>query len=268
MADLKVNPGTYGFDLKILQVNGTVDDDATNDELTSTFTGAPNLPAGIIIQMRTNNEADPQNPSLSQTHWRIEDAAGNVVKAKSDCAINTVCTDTATLNFGEAYRLVVSDSGYFGYYDIPSGNAVGEWHGSGLAGFSSVAGWLRMFRLDNHAAITIPGYYNGNFGSGLMMDFYTGFATGVTDVNSSNVHFQAYPNPASKRISVVVDGIDNSAGKITLFDIYGRKLLVQDYSFGITDMNIEEVPSGVYLLSYTNASNGSIKLQQRIVISK
>ena len=268
LADLRRSAGTYQFDVKTLLVNGAADADATNNELMSTFTAAPVLANGIIVQMVANEEGLDANAAVSQTSWRIEDMNGTVIKRKNDCPVSTTCTDTVILPVGAGYRLIVSDSAYLGFYDITQGTVVGVEQGDGLAGFSNTNGAMRLYRLDNHAAITIPGYYSANFGRGFVMDFYTGFPAAVNTIENAAMVLKAFPNPASNNLTIVIDGVDDASGTIKMVDVMGRNALEMDYSSGIMKADIHAVANGIYELIYSNKANANILLQKRIVIAR
>ncbi|MBS1630080.1 MAG: T9SS type A sorting domain-containing protein [Bacteroidetes bacterium] len=263
LPQLRLAAGDYGFHANIAEVNGAADEDPTNNSLNSTFAAAPQWPSKLQIQLATNDEPLPSNASISQTAWRIEDAAGNIVQQCNNCAISSVCDTMFTLPDG-AYRLVVSDSNYLGYYDIPTGTAVGKFTGTGLSQFPTTSGALRVY--DANLGITVPmhGYYSGNFGAGFVEEFTVGEPLGVPTITSLPASMKAFPNPAGQRLTVVVDGLQNSEGFLTLHDMLGREVLHQAYTHGIVQMNVSELADGVYLLSYENQHGQH--LQQRVSI--
>jgi len=79
--------------------------------------------------------------------------------------------------------------------------------------------------------------------------------TETSDNNSTN-QFNVYPNPANDKISFVTDGSNGSA---VIYDIDGVTLKTQALTEGRTmyDMDITEIPSGVYFLHVTS-SNGTV----------
>jgi hypothetical protein len=269
-AGLRTVSGLHKFNVEILEVNGTTDADTLNNKMSSDFMAAAMLPAGLIMQLNANNQAQPTISGVCATSWRIIDGSGNIIKQKRNCPISTVCIDTVLLNFNAGYRLIVSDSNTFGYYDISQSAVTGSWHGDGLSSSFGTqnAGAFRLFRLDNHAQITLPGYYNTNFGSGFAFDFYTGWPVSVGNVAYDKSAFSAFPNPASGFVSIVVDGVVNSAGNVSIIDLLGRTLMTSSYDYGIKQIDINSLANGVYQVLYQNESNPNLRMQQKLVIKK
>ncbi|MEO6833249.1 MAG: peptide-N-glycosidase F-related protein [Chitinophagaceae bacterium] len=263
LAQLRLAAGNYGFFAKIVSVNGTADDEPLNNEMHSTFTAADTWPADIQIQFKTNNEASITNAAISQTAWRIEDAGGNILYQKLDCDTNSVCKDSIHLQPG-GYRFVVTDSAYLGYYDVVSGGAVGYITGTGGSNsFGGSNGYLRLYDTTGFP-INLQGYYNGNFGRGFSQSFVVGEPLSVRPINHNPGSMKAFPNPASKSLSVVIDRDQNTKGELQLMDMMGRVVLHQDYNYGIVLLDVSNLPAGAYMLQY-DAADGS-RLQQRVVL--
>jgi hypothetical protein len=263
LAQLRLAPGDYGFNAEILQVNGANDDDALNNRLSSTFTAAPVWPKDFSMQMRTS-EAHPNMPGIAQTAWRIEDAAGNTVARKSDCPVNTTCTDTVRLTSGGAYRLIVTDTIAYGFYDIPSANVVGVLQGNGVTG----GGFVRALDLDQGFQLSMPGNYGGNFGSGFVHHFYTGEPASVTLSAKSTPSMMVYPNPASDVLHVSVDGLSAPNGRILLQDMFGRTVRKLTYTRGTQTIPVSGLANGVYQVYYSSDSEQGIRIQQRVLIAR
>jgi hypothetical protein len=265
LGQLRVAAGDYVFSARITEVNGAPDEDATNDAMQSSFTAAPQWPAELQIQLATNAEEMYNNPGVSETAWRIEDATGNIVQQCNNCAVSSVCDTIFTLPVG-AYRLVVTDSNYLGYYDIPSQGATGMFTGTGLSGFSSTAGALRIYDASQGSPVPMPKYFSGNFGAGFVQEFYVGEPLSVRAPSAAQAAMKAFPNPARETLMVVVDGIQKSAGTLRLQDLLGREVLRQPYSHGVASLQVSGLPSGVYVLSYEGAAG--LRLQQRVLVGQ
>jgi hypothetical protein len=266
LADLKLAPGTYEFQVKVLDANGAADAYTLNNAMASTFVAAPMWPTEIIVQFRNNAQAN-------QTKWKVEDVDGNIIRERASCGTNSLCVDTVSLVAGKAYRLVVSDTNFnAGYYNIPTGGLIGSPTGDGLrnntgAGYVRVSGRANGLTLPMPAALT--GGFEGMFGFGFTHYFYTGWPNEVTNVNAaSNIAMQAYPNPATSQLSVYISGTTNAAGTVDLIDLTGRTILTRSYNSGILSVDVNAVAGGVYQLVYRNAANPDIRSIQRIVITK
>ncbi|MBS1644778.1 MAG: T9SS type A sorting domain-containing protein [Bacteroidetes bacterium] len=266
LTQLRLAAGNYGFSAKIVSVNSATDEEPLNNEMHSTFTAADTWPSEIQVQLKSNNEASNTNASLSQTAWKIEDANGNVLYQKSDCAPSSLCTsDTIRLAPG-GYRLVVTDSAYLGYYDADAGSVVGYITGTGAStSFGGSSGYLRVYDVAaGGLPINLPGYFGGNFGRGFTQSFVVGEPVGVRPATHQAGSLKAFPNPASNTLSVVVDRDQRADGSLQLLDVMGRVVLHQSYSYGIVLLDVAHLAGGTYLLQY-NAVDG-VRMQQRVVL--
>lgn len=77
-----------------------------------------------------------------------------------------------------------------------------------------------------------------------------------------------YPNPASNNLTVSVTGNKNEKGTIEIIDALGRIVLTQPYNGTRQEVNVVQLPAGVYQLQYTNSVDLSNKLQARLLIVK
>lgn len=69
---------------------------------------------------------------------------------------------------------------------------------------------------------------------------------------------QVYPNPAKTIVSISSKTLIDSA---TLYNITGQEILSQNIAAVSTDINIEKLPAGIYLLSlYSNSATKTIKI--------
>lgn len=267
LAQLRAEQGTHGFSAKIIEVNGAADADALNNSLSGTFTTAPEWPAEFEIILNTS-EGLFNNPAIAQTSWKIIDQSGNVVKQRGDCPVNVVCDDTVRLQPG-AYKLVVRDTGYLGFYDITTSGVTGVFTSDGLAFFSTTTGYLQVNNLATGLPMTLPGYYGGNFGAGFTQSFNVGGPVSVQayTTNEQNT-MHVFPNPAANKISVLIDGRPKEEGIISVTDMLGKMVLQQPYVFGVNSIDVSRLSNGVYLVKYASASGSQSHLQQRVAIAR
>ena len=102
--------GVYTFNVKITSVNGSIDEDTTNNKLSSTFVVAPMWPSSFLVTMRTNDQGvSGLNVNPSETTWQITDLNGNVLAKRDSSNINNVYKDTVSLPNNGFYRLTISD---------------------------------------------------------------------------------------------------------------------------------------------------------------
>jgi hypothetical protein len=81
--------------------------------------------------------------------------------------------------------------------------------------------------------------------------------TGIEDMGNSNGFIMAYPNPANDKITVLVNGTVDKGAVITVTDMAGSALRHATAS-GTTDINVADLPSGIYLLKYAGAERNEI----------
>ena len=66
-----------------------------------------------------------------------------------------------------------------------------------------------------------------------------------------NTNMLVYPNPVSSNLNVIID----TAAKIELYDITGKTLLIKNIEAGETNLNMNSITQGIYLIKITNALN-------------
>lgn len=76
--------------------------------------------------------------------------------------------------------------------------------------------------------------------------------TGAGSVNETN-RLTVYPSPASNYAQVILPTGNNLASIIKLFDIYGNLVSSSAANAGIVKLDVENMPSGTYLLVLSNA---------------
>lgn len=108
--------GTYTFVATIQQVNGQLDNDQSNDTLTSQFAVAPKWPYSFVIKMTTSSIGADGNfaSNPADASWQITDDNNNVVASRTNTNCTTTYTDTVTLNSSSFYALTVSTSQCYG----------------------------------------------------------------------------------------------------------------------------------------------------------
>ena len=78
----------------------------------------------------------------------------------------------------------------------------------------------------------------------------------VKEVSSpDNVTISAYPNPAHDKFTLAIDGSITANALISLTDITGKTLKNITTTGNITTVDVAELPTGMYLLKYTDGTN-------------
>lgn len=105
--------GTYGFVAQILQVNGQLDNDQSNDTITSHFLVAPTWPSQFAVNLVTSSvdnfgNLGSSSPAISDASWQITDQFGTVIASRSGATVKTTYKDTINLMSAGFYQLTVS----------------------------------------------------------------------------------------------------------------------------------------------------------------
>lgn len=253
----------HKFIAEIIDVNGSTDADGTNDTLTSYFKPVPQWPNRFIINLTTNNAADPNNGGYSETTWQLLDVNNNVVRQRLQSNINSSYADTLSLAAG-CYKLVVNDAGCDGlhwwYYDAAGGPNSGTFK---VRKVTPIPVYITV------SGNNFGGSYHDDFGCGFVQYFTTlGFPAGVTNLSQVPLQIDAYPNPAKNNVAVSISGVTDVAGTIQMVDALGRVVLQKECNSAFENLNIAELPNGVYTVVFTDKTNASARLQTRLLIAK
>lgn len=251
MSDLQGATGsTNTFNIEIVEVNGSADEDATNNKLASNFKAAVNLPSELSIKLKTNAGTIQ---GMSQTSWKIVDlSTNNVVAQRNNSAPNTTYIDSFILNQG-MYKLEVTDAGCNGlYWWATPGDGKGE---------------LNLYRKGSLIPMPLTGYFGGDFGCGFTQYFNVLWAQLVTEVNTLP-EILVHPNPAAGSFNVTIGGMAQTSGRLQVVDMMGRVVLQQEVHSSSFVVNTSAISSGVYTVLFTSADGGDTRLQSRIVIAK
>lgn len=239
----KVTGANNSFTAKILEVNGGADEDASNNQLKSYFSAAPQWPMAFRVTFKANN--------VPETRWKIYDGLNNIIAQRDGTTPNASYTDTVRLGPG-SYKFVVEDDGCDGL----------NWWANSAAG----AGNIQVRGLTGFTGYTLAGYFAADFGCGFTQEFTTSFPTDVENINSVNGGMDIYPNPATNQVTVTIEG-KSVNGKINLIDMTGRVVATQMVNTNETVINTAALANGVYYVTYV-ADNAEVKLKSKLVIAK
>jgi len=263
MPDLKTVSGvsgTHTFAASIISVNGTADDDASNDRMSSSFISAPKWPTVFKIVFRTNNETAPGGGS--ETTWKILDETNTVVASRMTNAINTTYTDTVTVPLGGTYRLLIEDGSCNGL----------QWWYHASAGDGVNAGSFQVRKMSN-TAISMNGYYysgqfNNDFGCSFSQYFTTEGTAGVDDLADSKLAIEAYPNPAAHTVNIDITGLQDVSGSLAITDVLGRVASEIPVADAHTTVDIESLQNGLYTIVFTGSKQPANKLTARLIVAR
>ena len=85
--------------------------------------------------------------------------------------------------------------------------------------------------------------------------------TGVENVSNAAENVKLYPNPASNEINVVYDA-NADVKNIAVYNIIGKVVSVYKVAGPSANLNIENIPSGIYFVRLYN-SNGNVVVTRK-----
>ena len=247
--------GTNEFVVKIVKVNGSVDEELFNNEMTTTFTSAPKWEGGnFYVNLKMTGGIQGY---VNKVNWTISDMAGNVLFNRNGTINSTNYLDTVHLENG-CYKLDV-DAGYIGY---------------GMNFFNQFAkGYVRVYDLATGSKIALPKTDLGN--PGLEANFGNGFTQYFTVTNSipsgidqhqmNQYNLIIFPNPAKDVINIEVVGELGKNSTIVLSNIIGQEVYSITTNSKKIEIPVASLANGLYTLTFQN--NGNRKVE-KIVIEK
>lgn len=238
------------FTVEIVAVNGTADDDATNNKRMTEFSPAMKMSTTFILEMKTNAAT---TGGVSETSWKVIDLFNNFVMAeRKNCASNTTYVDTVKLVKG-MYKIEVSDVGCDGL----------NWWANPNAG----SGYIYLKGAVSPIPIPMTGYFSADFGCGFSQYINVDWPTDVEEVVYAQPGIDAYPNPAQNTLNVNLKGIDNVNGTLQLKDMTG-KVVKQAITSKVNEkIDVSGIANGIYVIEFTGSElNG--KVQTKVTIAR
>lgn len=255
--------GDFNFVVTIEGVNGTTDEDNTNNQLISEFKVAPVWPGDIVLTLKTSNFII-QNGGLYQGNpdqkWIITDMNDNVVAVRNNTAADTKYTDTVALPAAGFYKLSLSTNNNSGLH---------WWPYDGVNGLHQ--GFFTVKKL-NGTNIPMKNYaYTGqahdDWGAAYSQYFTVAEAghTSVKDLShSETVHI--YPNPVRDFIHIDFSQPLVAPVTIELVNVLGQTIYQSISREQHQEINTKAFASGVYTLLINSNSSG--RKARKIVIKK
>jgi hypothetical protein len=253
--------GVCNFIVKILTVNGTADQDSTNNVLQSTFVVAPTWPNKFLVTLKTNNEINFDEPGTgsdpSETSWQITDMNNNILFSKLNASVSTTYKDTISLPVNGFYKLTINNIGCDGLQ---------WWLWTENTGYGITSGSFEVSKLGTGTAIPMNGYnytgtFNNDFGCGFSQYFTTEESTvGIVTLKNNTSDILVYPNPAMDNITIENTSMDIKDEQISIYNIQGELLLRQPMLQAKTIINVSSLSNGVYVME--------VKTENGVVVKK
>jgi len=259
IADLSTASGTNNFVVKIIEVNGSTDQESLNNTLVSKFTSAPKWTGGnfyVDFKMSDKVYMEDNMYHINEVNWNVSDMDGNVIFNRSGNVNNSRYIDTFSLPNG-CYKLNVDASTL----------------GVGLNFFNSfIKGYFRIYDLTTGNKIALPktdlgaSSLAGNFGNGFTQYFtVTNSTASIEDLGKQNYTLIIYPNPAKDFIQIDVVGELSKESIITISNIIGQEVYSTTTKSKKISIPVSSLANGIYTLNFQNEGNRKV---EKIVISK
>jgi hypothetical protein len=239
------------FTVRIIEVNGNIDADTSNNEMTTTFKPVPKWSDNFIVSMKTNWAT---MGGFSQSSWAIYNMDGDVVTERKNLHQNTAYMDTVYLTPG-CYKLEVKDAGCDGL----------SWWATPAAGNGSVS----VRPVSSAVQYALRGYFGGDFGCGFTQYFSVNWPTEVEKVGlNDKMKMELYPNPADNVVHIAISGATEVAGSIHVLDVTGRVVHRASCSAPLASINTSSFASGMYTIVYAPDRFDEGRLQGRFIVKK
>jgi len=86
-----------------------------------------------------------------------------------------------------------------------------------------------------------------SFGNGMKVGFL--YPAGIDAINQGNGLIRVYPNPVKNIVSIETNEISNR-GTLFITTISGKEILIQKIEGYKTEINISNLPAGIYFLRF------------------
>jgi hypothetical protein len=221
--------GADDFTVTISNPNGSTDQYAYNNTMTTEYAYPPVMPSAIVFEVKTNNNA-------FETNYELRDASGTVLLSRSGLAVNTTYRDTLNLANG-CYEFILNDTGEDGlsFWANPG-------QGNGYCRFRKVspAGVIKTFGAD--------------FGGQIYQQFNVGLVDNVEEnyILTNYTELFVYPNPSTGWVNIDVNMTNRNDGTIEIVNTLGEKVYTHQFnnlSAESIEVNLSNYRPGVYLVT-------------------
>ncbi len=84
---------------------------------------------------------------------------------------------------------------------------------------------------------------------------FSTIGVGVENTGMDKRQIQLYPNPVKDRMVVIVSGIPNKDGMISILDMTGKVLKVESFAKNTISLDVSDLSVGMYMVQYTDGSH-------------
>jgi len=244
--------GNHTFTATVSNPNQTLDENASNNQSIANVvvTAVPETVDLLKVSITTDDYAD-------ETYFEVRNAAGAIIWSEGN--------ENIAGNFGTGAFPAPTDptnplqNNTTYNYDIPLTAfecytfVIYDFYGDGM-GASQWGGTDGTFTLADNNAVTIYSLPAADFGDSL--------AAVVRHINNANIDEASFnltisPNPATSEL--YINWYNNAQMHIQLFDVCGKQLLSLQQEASATQLDIQCISAGTYLLQLTDANGQVVK---------
>lgn len=227
------------FFVKAHLVDGVVDQDLTDNAMTSQFETVKDFPSDFRVILKTNNDG-------AETAWNITDMSGNVLFEQVSPTSNFEHETNITGLTQGCYKFTLTDSGK-----------------NGLDFWANPDGGIGRVRLRRATSNGVLKSFKGNFGT--KIEYYFSVGTPLTTAEFiSEEDINITPNPNSGSFSVSIPE-NNTFTDLKVIDITGRIVYNQSISKSTLNISLNHLKAGIY---FVEVSNEDSNLSKKVVVTK
>lgn len=235
LPNMTLPAGNHTFNAQVTSPNGSTDENANNNLITSALT--------IVVNGQTVTLSLDLDCYASETSWELRDASNTVLYAESGYSDGTqgIITRDFCLPYG-CYSFKLMDS-----------------YGDGLTNCSAGNGGNGSYNITYNSEVVAELLEaNANFGFTNTKNFCIQDVTGLGEIDLSNA-VSIYPNPANETVTVFANNLEVT--KIELLNIAGQVISTVTETASTTKLNVSQIASGVYLVkTYTTEGTATKQL--------
>ncbi|MCF8415741.1 MAG: T9SS type A sorting domain-containing protein [Crocinitomicaceae bacterium] len=235
LPNMTLPAGNHTFNAQVTSPNGSTDENANNNLITSALT--------IVVNGQTVTLSLDLDCYASETSWELRDASNTVLYSESGYSDGTqgIITRDFCLSYG-CYSFKLMDS-----------------YGDGLTNCSAANGGNGSYNITYNSAIVAELLEaDANFAFTNTKNFCIQDVTGLGEIDLSNA-VSIYPNPANETVTVFANNLDVT--KIELLNIAGQVISTVTETASTTKLNVSQIASGVYLVkTYTTEGTATKQL--------
>ncbi|MDP5011169.1 MAG: T9SS type A sorting domain-containing protein [Crocinitomicaceae bacterium] len=235
LPNMTLPAGNHTFNAQVTSPNGSTDENANNNLITSALT--------IVVNGQTVTLSLDLDCYASETSWELRDASNTVLYAESGYSDGTqgIITRDFCLPYG-CYSFKLMDS-----------------YGDGLTNCSAGNGGNGSYNITYNSEVVAELLEaNANFGFTNTKNFCIQDVTGLGEIDLSNA-VSIYPNPANETVTVFANNLEVT--KIEVLNIAGQVISTVTETASTTKLNVSQIASGVYLVkTYTTEGTATKQL--------